>query len=138
MTDDTDGAQAETVEDEPLLARVPEWVVHLGAGSLATSTLLTAAGAIFVGYAIATGQHFGFQSFELYVAAFQFVLVTVAQAAGVYFARRQVRWTWVMLAAILGSLAVITLPFTVLALLCTALGKYHFASYTPADRISGA
>lgn len=131
---DTDHA----MPDEPLLARVPEWVVPLGAGSLAASTLMTTAIAIFIAYSIMTGKHYGFELYELYLAEFQFILATLFQAVGVYFARQRIRWIWVMLASVLGSLAFVTIPFTVVAVVCLGIGKYHFSSYTPATFVKGA
>lgn len=125
------------VRDEPLLSRVPGWVVPLGAGSLFTATLVTFAGFLFVAYGLATGTYFGFQPYELQLAAFQFVLATAAQAAGVYFALGRVRWTFVMVATVLGALAFITVPFSAIAFVCLGLGKYHFASFTPASLVGG-
>jgi hypothetical protein len=140
MADDDTRNEIDTnhaTPDDPLLARVPEWVVPLGAGSLAASTLITTAIAIFIAYSIATGQRYGFESYELYLAEVQFILVTLFQAVGVYFARQRIRWIWVMLAAILGSLAFVTIPFTAVAVVCLGIGKYHFASHTPTTFIKG-
>lgn len=125
------------VPDKPLLARVPEWVVPLGAGSLMASALITTGISVFIAYSIATGQRYGFEPYELYLAQFQFILATIFQAVGVYFARQRVRWIWVMLAAVLGSLAFVTIPFTALAILCLGVGKYHFSSHTPATYVKG-
>ncbi|PSP45134.1 hypothetical protein BRC68_00045 [Halobacteriales archaeon QH_6_64_20] len=121
----------------PMLARVPGGVVAFGAGSLATATLLTLAGGGFVLYSIAAGRFYGYQPYQLYLAAFQFAVATVAQSLGVYFARQRVRWTWVMLGAALGTLTFVALPFSVLALACLGVGKYHFASHTPRSVIAG-
>lgn len=132
-----DGGSAERHETarEPLLAGVPEWVVALGAGSLLASTLITLGAAAFAGYSITAGQFYGYQPWQLGLATFQFSAATVFQAAGVYFARKRIRWLLVMLAAILGSLTFIALPFTVVALVCIGLGKYHFAQVTPIERL---
>ncbi|PSP76220.1 hypothetical protein BRC86_01820 [Halobacteriales archaeon QS_3_64_16] len=121
----------------PMLAGVPEGVVAFGAGSLATATLLTLAGGIFILYSIVVGQFYGYQPYQLSLAAFQFAVATVAQLLGVYFARQRVRWTWVMLGAALGTLTFVALPFSVLALACLGVGKYHFASHTPRSVIAG-
>lgn len=134
MTDETgdaEGAEPGHAVDEPLLARVPEWVVSLGAGALLTSTLLTLGAAVFAGYAITTGRYYGYEPYQLGLATFQFTAVTVFQAVGVYFARRRIRWMWAMLAAIGGALTFIALPFAAVALVCIGIGKYHFALDTP-------
>lgn len=132
MTDrSTDGHTVE--EDDRLLARVPEWVVALGAGTLATATLVTGVAAVFMAYSFVTGQWYGFRPYQIGFATLQFTGVTVFQAAGTYFARQRTRWMWVMLAAIAGSLTLIVLPFTVITLCCIGLGKYHFSSYTSVE-----
>jgi hypothetical protein len=128
----TDGHTAAEGNDG-VLARVPEWVVALGAGSLATATLVTLAAALFMGYSVTTGQLYGYQPYQIGFATLQFAGVTVFQAAGTYYARGRTRWMWVMLAAIAGSLTLVVLPFTVVALLCIGLGKHHFSSYTSAE-----
>lgn len=120
-------------EDDRLLARVPEWVVALGAGALATSTLITCVAALFMGYSVATGQWYGYQPYQIGFATLQFTAVTIFQAAGTYYARDRTRWMWVMLSAIAGSLTLIVLPFTVVALFCIGLGKYHFSAYTSVE-----
>lgn len=130
---DTDHA----IPDEPLLARVPEWVIPLGAGSLATSALITAAISMFIAYSIVIGHRHGFERYELYLAQLQFILVTIFQIGGVYFARKRIRWIWVMLAAVLGSLAFVTIPFTGVAVICLGISKYHFSSYTPISYAKG-
>ena len=130
MTDQTGSTDQHAVdEDDGLLARIPEWVVALGAGTLATSTLLTCAAALFMGYSVVTSQWYGFQPYQIWFATLQFTAVTIFQAAGTYYARDRTRWMWVMLSAIAGSLTLIVLPFTVVALFCIGLGKYHFSSY---------
>lgn len=131
MTDETSSTDQHTVEeDDRLLARVPEWVVALGAGTLATSTLLTLVAALFMGYSFVTGQLYGYQPYQIAFATLQFTGVTIFQAAGTYYARDRTRWMWVMLSAIAGSLTLIVLPFTVVTLFCIGIGKYHFASHT--------
>lgn len=123
----------QTVVDQPPLARVPEWVVALGAGALLASALVTFGLAVFAGYSLAAGRFYGYQPWQIGLATMQFGAATVFQAAGVYFARKRVRWMLVMLAAILGSLTFVALPFTLVALVCIGLGKYHFAQVTPAE-----
>ncbi|WP_254546746.1 hypothetical protein [Halomarina pelagica] len=130
-------AASEHAVDEPLLARVPDAVVSLGAGALATATLITLVGTLFVGYSVATGEFYGFQPYEMGLALLQFAVATVAMGAGVHFARQRTRWTLVMVAAALGSLTFITIPFTLTAFVCVGLGKYHFASHTPSAVIRG-
>lgn len=152
MADDATEADAEAgsehVVEEPLLAKVPDGVNTLGAGALFTSTLLTALATAIVAYDVVTGgsmiadlvtanTSIDFQPYQLYLLGFQYFTALVAQASGVYFALNRVRWMWVMLAATLGSLVMFTLPFTVTALVCVGLGKYHFAAYTPSEMIRG-
>ena len=152
MADDATEADAEAgtehVVEEPLLAKVPDGLNTLGAGALFTSTLLTALATGIVVYDIVTGgsiiadlvtanTSIDFQPYQLYLLGFQYLAAFVAQASGVHFALNRVRWTWVMLAAILGSLVMFTLPFTVTTIVCVGLGKYHFSSYTPAEMVRG-
>jgi hypothetical protein len=124
-------------EDERLLARVPEWVVALGAGSLFTATLLTLAGTVFLWYSVANGRWYGYEPYKVVLLAVQFTAVTGFQALGVRWARKRVRWMWVMLAGVGGSLTFVALPFTAVALVCVWLGKYHFTFDTPAAVIRG-
>jgi len=124
-------------EDEKWLARVPEWVVALGAGSLLAATVLTLIGSLFLWYNVVQRQFFGYEPYQVVLLAVQFTSVTAFQAVGVRWARARVRWMWVMLAAVGGSLTFVALPFTALALLCVGLGKYHFTMDTPATVIRG-
>ncbi|WP_227356457.1 hypothetical protein [Haladaptatus salinisoli] len=124
-------------EDARLLARVPEWVVALGAGALLTATLITLAGSAFLWYSVSQGRFYGYQPYEIVLAGVQFTAVTAFQAVGVRWARRRIRWMWVMLAAIAGSLTFVALPFTAVALACIGLGKYHFTLDTPANVVRG-
>ena len=121
------------VVKQPLLARVPEWVVALGSGALLASTIITLGATAFVAYGLSTGRYFGYQPWQIGLATLQFAAATIFQAAGVYFARKQIRWMIVMLAAILGSLTFIALPFSLVALVCLGIGKYHFAQDTPKE-----
>lgn len=134
---DVGGTDRDEAVREPLLARVPEWVVALGAGALLASTLITLGAAAFTGYSITAGRYYGYQPWQIGLATLQFGAATIFQAAGVYFARRRVRWMIVMLAAILGSLTFIALPFSFVALVCVGIGKYHFAQTTPAALLRG-
>lgn len=137
---DAPGREDETTasaQDGSLLARVPEAVVPLGAGSLATAMLLTLAGAGFIAYSIMVGEFHGYQPYQIYLAGFQFTVATVAQLLGVHFARQRVRWTMVMIAGALGTLTFVALPFSLLALVCLGLGKAHFSSHTPRSVIAG-
>ena len=122
---------------QKLLARVPEWVVALGAGSLLAATLLTGIGSLFLWYSVTQRQFYGFAPYKVVLLAVQFTGVTAFQALGVRWARARIRWMWVMLAAIGGSLTFVALPFTAVALLCVGLGKYHFTFDTPASVIRG-
>ena len=128
-------------EDEPaesFFARVPESVVSLGSGALLTTALLTTVAALFTGYSAATGTHFGFEPYQILLAALQFFFASALQWSGLYFARQRVRWLWVMLAALSGIFSIIGLPFAILAVVCLFLGRYHFASYTPSERLKKA
>jgi hypothetical protein len=136
MTDETTSTNQHTAEeDDRLLARVPEWVVALGAGTLATATLVTCVAALFMAYSFVTSQWYGYQPYQIAFATLQFTGVTIFQAVGTYFARDRTRWMWVMLSAIAGSLTLIVLPFTVVTLFCIGLGKYHFSSYTSVESV---
>lgn len=130
-SDDTDSGRVGSV-----LARVPESVVPLGAGSLATATLLTLAGTGFIAYSVFVGEFYGYRPYQIYLAGFQFTVATIAQLSGVYFARQRVRWTLVMIAGALGTLTFVALPFSLLALVCLGLGKHHFSSHTPRSVIA--
>jgi hypothetical protein len=137
-TAEPDRADQHVPEEEThLLARVPSWVVPLGAGSLFTATLITLAGTVFLWYSISQGQYYGYERYQLALAGLQFTGVTAFQALGVHWARQRVRWMWVMLAATAGSLTFIALPFTVVAIACLGLGKYHFTLETPTKVIRG-
>ena len=124
-------------EDDRLLARVPEWVVPLGAGSLLTATLVTLAGTVFLWYSVSQRRFYGYEPYQITLAAVQFTGVTAFQAVGVHWARNRIRWMWVMLAAVAGSLTFIALPFTAVTLLCVGLGRYHFTLETPTKVIRG-
>ncbi|WP_435181068.1 hypothetical protein [Halorussus sp. AFM4] len=124
-------------EEEKLLARVPEWVVALGAGSLLAATVLTGIGSLFLWYSVSQGRFYGFAPYQVVMLAVQFTAVTAFQALAVRWARARIRWMWVMLAAIGGSLTFVALPFTSVALLCVGLGKYHFTFDTPMSIVRG-
>lgn len=124
-------------EEDRLLARVPEWVVALGAGSLLTATLITLAGSLFLWYSVSQRRFYGYEPYKIVLASVQFTGVTLFQAVGVHWARNRIRWMWVMLAAIGGSLTFVALPFTAVALVCVGLGKYHFTLETPVSVIRG-
>lgn len=130
-------AGSEAPGEEPWLARVPDGVNSLGAGALATATLITFVGACFIVYSILNGELYGYRPYQMMLALMQFSVATLVLALGVHFARQRTRWTLVMLAAALGSLTFITIPFTATAFICVGLGKYHFASYTPAEVMRG-
>lgn len=131
--DDRSASETQEVVDEPILAGIPEWVIPLGAGCLLASTLLVLGATAFTAYSLANGRYYGYAGWELGLATFQFSLATVLQAVGVYFARKRVRWMIVMLAAIIGTLTIIAIPFTLVAIVCLGLGKYHFTQATPVE-----
>ena len=121
---------------EPLLARVPEWVVPLGAGFLLAATLVTLGAAGFVAFSLWTGRTYDYARWQLVLALLQFGFVTLLLAVGTRYARQRRRWLIAVLAALAGSLTGIAAPLTLPALACLGLGKYHFALETPADRMA--
>jgi hypothetical protein len=124
-------------EDDRLLSWIPEWVVVLGAGSLFTATLITLVGTGFLWYSVFDGRFYGYEPYKVVLLAVQFTAVTAFQAVGVRWARNRIRWMWVMLAAVAGSLTFVPLPFTALTLLCVGLGRHHFTFHTPRSVIRG-
>lgn len=136
-TREDDSNQHVPEEDERLLARVPRWVLTLGAGSLFTATLITLVGSLFLWYSISQRRFYGYEPYKVTLLAVQFTGVTLFQAVAVRWARNRIRWMWVMLAAIAGSLTFVPIPFTAVSLLCVGLGKYHFTFDTPKSLIRG-
>lgn len=132
----TDGADpAETNgDDEPerrslgILPSVPNTVVTFGAGCLATATLLTLLAFLYVTWMFITGNSRGLADYQVILAIIQMGFATALLGAGTYSALKRIRWTLVMLAAIMGSFAVITIPFTALAVVSIGLGKIHFSA----------
>lgn len=135
--------EAETVEKEPFLANVPEWVVVLGSGFLFTATVVSFVALLAVTYLLVTGNFTGlFAPVEqfaprLLLVEIQLLFGTTFQAAGVYFALQRTHWGTVLLSCLIGSLVFITIPFTLPAFLLIAIGKYHFSLSTPLDSIRG-
>ena len=132
-TDDADPADSKGGDGTErrsigLLPTVPNTVVTFGAGCLATATLLTLVAFLYVCWMKITGNSRGLADYEVTLAMVQMGFATALLAAGTYSAVRRVRWTLAMLAAIMGSFAVITIPFTVLAVICIGLGKLHFSA----------
>ena len=137
-----DGSAAETSDDagtdegqtaqetgnlaDRILDAAPEWFVALGSGSLATATLISLVATVFVGYAFSRGDYFGYSRTSILVATLQLAFATVVQAAGVYYSWHRRNWTFVMLACLLGSILIITLPFTATAFFTLGLGQRHF------------
>lgn len=126
----------EEEEPEGYLSVIPEWFVPLGAGCLFTSTLITAGMGVLVGYLLATGQALEFARYKLVLGLLQFGALTVLQGVGVYLARKRMRWMVTMIAAILGSTALVTLPFSIPAVVLLGLTRHHFRIATPADTFS--
>lgn len=135
---DAEAEASPTADDgsEPLLARVPEWVVPLGAGFLLAATLVTLAAAGFVAYSLATGRTYDYARWQLVLALVQFGFVTALLGLGTRYARQRRRWLVAVLAALAGSLTGIAAPLTLPALACLGLGKYHFSLDTPAERMT--
>ncbi|MFB6124013.1 MAG: hypothetical protein ABEJ78_11220 [Haloferacaceae archaeon] len=120
-------------EEKGFFARVPEGVVALGAGSLATSALITLVFAGIATYSVVTGRWYGYQPYVIVMASVLYSSSAVFQISGVYYAQKRVRWLWVMLAAFAGVPSIVGIPFAAVAIVCLGLGKYHFASYTPSE-----
>lgn len=135
--------EQETVHREPLLSKVPEWVVVLGSGFLFTATLVSFTGAVAVTYVLITRDFTGvFAPVEQYaprllLVEIQLLFATVFQGAGVYFARRRTHWGTVLLSCLVGSLVFVTIPLTLPAFIMIGLGKYHFSLSTPLDSLRG-
>lgn len=127
----SDGQKRVNECEDVFLARIPEWVVPLGAGCLAAATGITLVGALYGWYAVVTGQTLGYPQFYIILAAAEFSFVTVLQAVGTHYARQRIKWMWTMLAAIFGAFTFVVVPLSIVAVLCLGSGKYHFASHTP-------
>lgn len=138
MTTDLGGGEnttlADIAEEEPepdrsdvgYLPHLPETFVTLGAGCLATSAMITLLAFGYVVWMMRTGNTGGLLPYQVTLAAIQMGFATLILAAGSYFAVKRVRWTFVMLAALVGSFAVLTLPLTAIAVLTIGLGRIHF------------
>ncbi|MFB6281692.1 MAG: hypothetical protein ABEH40_06715 [Haloferacaceae archaeon] len=122
-------AEEEVPEGTPsigYLPSLPEPFVSLGAGCLAAATLLSFGTFGFVIWMRVTGNVRDLMPWEVTLAAILMAVSTVFLAGGTYFARKRVRWTLTMLAALVGSFAILTIPFTVVAVVCIGLGRVHF------------
>lgn len=148
--DDADGRYA-TGESEPstsgglspeddqrgiatrILDRVPVQVVALGAGFLLASTLVTFVVAAWGLYSLVSGQYavLGFPPTQVILLVVTFGFATVFQATAVRWARRRVKWTWVMLACAMGTVSVVASPLALPAAILLFLGKRHFTMSTP-------
>lgn len=122
-----------------VLDAVPGWVVDLGAGCLLASTLATLIASAVGGYYLATGTYAraGIAPSRLVTWLVVTGLATVFQALAVRWARKRIRWMWVMLAASMGMLSVAGTVFALPAAGLLFLSKRHFAMSTPADLIPG-
>jgi hypothetical protein len=116
-----------------ILDRVPVQVVSLGAGFLLTSTLVTFVVAAWGLYSLVSGQYaaLGFPPTQVLLLVVTFGFATVFQAAAVRWARRRVKWTWVMLACAMGTVSVVASPLALPASILLFLGKRHFTMSTP-------
>ena len=123
--DETEPGESGNLADR-ILAAAPEWFVTLGSGSLATATLIALAATLYVGYAFSQGDYFGYSRTSIMVAGLQLAFATVVQAAAVYFAWHRRHWTFVMLACLLGSILIVTLPFTATAFFTLGLSQRQF------------
>lgn len=135
--DEDQSGLADVVKDEEspderrslgILPSVPNTFVTLGAGCLATASLLTFAAFLFVTWMLWTGNTRSLAPYQLGLAAMQMGFATVFLAVGSYFGMKRVRWTIVMLAALIGSFAVLTIPFTLIAIITIGLGRIHFSA----------
>lgn len=108
------------------LPHLPDIFVTLGAGCLATASMLTLVAFGYVIWMIQTGNIRGLFPYQVTLAAVQMGFATLLLAAASYFAVKRTRWTFVMLAALVGSFAVLTVPFTAVAVVTIGLGRIHF------------
>lgn len=124
-------AEEEVPEGTPsigYLPSLPEPFVALGAGCLAAATLVSAGTFGFVIRMRVTGNVRGLMPWEVTLAAILMGVSTVFLAGGTYFARKRIRWTLTMLAALVGSFAILTIPFTAVAVVCIGLTRVHFTA----------
>jgi hypothetical protein len=122
-----------------ILDLVPVQVVALGAGFLLASTLVTLVVAAWGLYSLASGQYaaLGFPPAQVLLLVVTFGFATLFQAAAVRWARRRVKWTWVMLACAMGTVSVVASPLALPASVLLFLGKRHFTMSTPFWVIQG-
>ncbi len=122
-----------------LLDRVPEATVALGAGFLLASTFLTAAVTVFGLYNLVTGNYVGFgaSAAQVVLLLVTFGFTTVFQALAVRWARRRIKWTWVMLACAMATVSVVASPVSLPAAALLFVGKRHFTVSTPFWVVSG-
>ncbi|MFB6302655.1 MAG: hypothetical protein ABEH78_07325 [Haloferacaceae archaeon] len=124
-------AEEEVPEGTPsigYLPSLPEAFVSLGAGCLAAATLLSFGTFLFVIWMRVTGNVRDLMPWEVTLAAILMAVSTVFLAGGTYFALKRIRWTLTMLAALVGSFAILTIPFTVVAVICIGLTRVHFTA----------
>lgn len=128
---DAEAAEGDAEEEDAstgYLPTLPETFVTLGAGCLATATMLTALAFGYVLWMIATGTTRTLAGYQVYLAAGQMAFATALLGVGAYSALKRIRWTLVVVAALLGSFAFITIPFTAVAVVCIGLGREHFSA----------
>ncbi|MFB6080706.1 MAG: hypothetical protein ABEJ81_06900 [Haloferacaceae archaeon] len=124
-------AEEEKPEGTPstgYLPNLPDVFVTFGAGSLATAVLLSLAGFGFVLWMTFTGNVRDLLPYQMTLAAILMGFATAILAGGSYFATKRIHWTLTMLAALVGSFAVVTIPFTAVAVVCIGLGRVHFTT----------
>lgn len=115
-----------------VLARIPEAAVSLGAGFLFASSLISLLLTAIVGYSVIVGEYPGAlqqlrsSGVPPILVGVQTFFVTAFQAIGTYFALKRTHWGTVLLACLLGSLLLITIPFILPAFVLLSLGKRHF------------
>ncbi|MEF8819571.1 MAG: hypothetical protein V5A82_08255 [Haloferacaceae archaeon] len=116
-----------------VLDLVPVQVVALGAGFLLASTVVTFIVAAWGLYTLVTGAYasLGFPPTQVLLLVVTFGFATVFQAIAVRWARRRVKWTWVMLACAMGTVSVVASPLALPASLLLFVGKRHFTMSTP-------
>ena len=127
-----------------LLDRVPKATVALGAGFLLASTLITGVIAVYGLFALVSGSYTSLTvdgssvpAARLLLFVVLFALATVFQATGVRWARRRVKWTWVMLACAMGTVSVVASPMALPAAVLLFVSKRHFTMSTPFWVVSG-
>lgn len=139
-----DDEERETPPPNPtVLSRVPSTLVTLGAGFLLTASIVAVLATVAFTYLSITGSFEGVLSETERISRnstlliVQFIVVSAILIVGAYFARQRNHWGTVMIACAIGSLPIITLPFTIPAFILLGIGKHHFLLSTNKDALAG-